>query len=83
MERDLNCLNKWLLGNKLSLNVVKTQAMVIHVGCQPNLKKIAENKLGFISCIFFVCFILWKLLSWNHSLRIGSYMRGYNQYLNL
>ena len=40
---DLDCLNKWLQGNKLSLNVVKTQAIVI--GSQPNLKKIAEEKI--------------------------------------
>ena len=43
LNRDLDCLNKWLQGNKLSLNVVKTQAMVI--GSQPNLKKIAEKKV--------------------------------------
>ena len=41
MNGDLDCLNKWLQGNKLLLNVVKTQAMVI--GSQPNLKKIANN----------------------------------------
>ena len=29
INRDLDCLNKWLQGNKLSLNVVKTRAMVI------------------------------------------------------
>ena len=40
---DLDCLNKWLQGNKLSLNVVKTQAMVI--GSQPNLKEIADKRV--------------------------------------
>ena len=29
VNRDLDCLNEWLQGNKLSLNVVKTQAIVI------------------------------------------------------
>ena len=43
LSKDLDSLNKWLQGNKLSLNVVKTQAMVI--GSQPNLKKIAEKKV--------------------------------------
>ena len=39
----LDCRNKWLQGKKLSLNVVKNQAMVI--GSQPNLKKIADKKV--------------------------------------
>ena len=43
LNRDLNCLEHWLQGNKLSLNVIKTQAMV--VGSRPNLKKIAEGKV--------------------------------------
>ena len=42
-NRDLDCLNKWPQGNKLSLNVVKTQTMVI--GSQPNLKKIADKRV--------------------------------------
>ena len=37
LNRDLNCLKQWLPGNKLSLNVIKTQAMV--VGSRSNLKK--------------------------------------------
>ena len=36
MNRDLDCL-KWLLGNKLSFNVVKTQGLVI--GSQPKLEE--------------------------------------------
>ena len=43
MNRDLNCLKQWLQGNKLSLNVMKTQAMV--VGSRPNLKKISDKKI--------------------------------------
>ena len=43
LNRDLNCLKQWLRGNKLSLNVSKTQAMV--VGSLPNLKKISEGKV--------------------------------------
>ena len=39
-----NCLKKWLQGNKLSLNVIKTQAMVI--GSRPNLKKISEKTVS-------------------------------------
>ena len=38
MNKELDSLRKWLQGNKLSLNVMKTQAMVI--GSRPNLKKI-------------------------------------------
>ena len=43
INRDLDCLNKWLQGKKLSVNVVKTQAMVI--GSQPNFKKIADKRV--------------------------------------
>ncbi len=43
LNSDLDRLKEWLQGNKLSLNVVKTQAMV--VGSRPNLKKIADNKV--------------------------------------
>ena len=41
--RDLRYLKQWLEGNKLSLKLIKTQAMV--VGSQPNLKKIHDRKL--------------------------------------
>jgi len=41
--RDLRYLKQWLEGNKLSLKLIKTQAMV--VGSRPNLKKIYDRKL--------------------------------------
>ena len=41
LNKELKCLKEWLQGNKLSLNVIKTQAMVI--GSRPNLKKIGEE----------------------------------------
>ena len=41
LNNELKCLKEWLQGNKWSLNVIKTQAMVI--GSRPNLKKIGEN----------------------------------------
>ena len=41
MNEDLNCLNDWLQGNKLSLNVLKTHAMV--VGSRPKLKRISDE----------------------------------------
>ena len=44
LNNELKCLKEWLQGNKLSLNVTKTQAMVI--GSRPNLKKIGENNVG-------------------------------------
>ena len=44
LNNELKCLKEWLQGNKLSLNVTKTQAMVI--GSRPNLKKIGENTVG-------------------------------------
>ena len=40
LNRNLNCLKHWLQGNKFSLNIIKTQSMV--VGSRPNLKKISE-----------------------------------------
>ena len=43
LNRDLCNLKQWLQGNKLSLNLIKTQAMV--VGSRPNLKKISDKKL--------------------------------------
>ena len=44
LNRDLKCLKRWLRGNKLSLNVVKTEVMVL--GSQPNLNKISEGKFS-------------------------------------
>ena len=44
MNEDLNCLKDWLQGNKLSLNVLKTRAMV--VGSCPKLKRIADEVSG-------------------------------------
>ena len=41
LNSELNDLKLWLQGNKLSLNVLKTQAMV--VGSQPKIKKITDN----------------------------------------
>ena len=55
INRDLDCLNKWLQGNKLSLNVVKTQAMV--TGSQPNLKKIADKRVDTPSVSIGECVI--------------------------
>ena len=45
LNSELKYLKKWLQGNKLSLNVIKTQAMVI--GSRPNLKKISEKNCKF------------------------------------
>ena len=41
LNNELKCLKEWLQGNKLSLNEIKTQAMVI--GSRSNLKKIGET----------------------------------------
>ena len=41
MNEDLNCLKDWLQGNKLSLNVLNTHAMVI--GSRPKLKSISNE----------------------------------------
>ena len=41
LNSDLDSLKQWLEGNKLSLNVIKTQAMVI--GSRPSLKKISDK----------------------------------------
>ena len=35
---ELSCIERWLQGNKLSLNVVKTQAMII--GSKPKIRKL-------------------------------------------
>ena len=41
LSSELGHLKQWQQGNKLSLNVLKTQALV--VGSKPNIKKITEN----------------------------------------
>ena len=41
INKELDSLRTWLQGNKLSLNVLKTQAVVI--GSRPNLKKISTK----------------------------------------
>ena len=41
LNKEVDSLRKWLQGNKLSLNVLKTQVMVI--GSRPNLKKISTK----------------------------------------
>ncbi len=41
LNSDLDSLKQWFEGNKLSLNVIKTQAIVI--GSRPNIKKISDK----------------------------------------
>ena len=41
INEELSCTEKWQQGNKLSLNVVKTQAMII--GSKPKIKKLKNN----------------------------------------
>ena len=41
INEELSCIEKWLQGNKLSLNVVKTQAIII--GSKPKIKKLKNN----------------------------------------
>ena len=41
LNSELSHLKQWLLGNKLSLNVLKSQALV--VGSQPKIKKIVDK----------------------------------------
>ena len=41
LNSDLDSLKQWLEGNKLSLNVFKTQTMVI--GSRPNIKRCQIN----------------------------------------
>ena len=41
INEELSYIEKWLQGNKLSLNVVKTQAVII--GSKPKIKKLKNN----------------------------------------
>ena len=41
INEELSYIEKWLQGNKLSLNVVKIQAMII--GSKPKIKKLKNN----------------------------------------
>ena len=43
LKSDLDFLKQWREGNKLSLNVIKTQAVVI--GSRPNVKKISDRSV--------------------------------------
>ena len=43
LNSDLYSLKQWLEGNKLSLDVIKTQAMVI--GSRPNIKKMSDKSV--------------------------------------
>ena len=43
LKRNLGTLKQWREGNKLSLNVIKTQAMAI--GSWPNIKKISDKSV--------------------------------------
>ena len=54
LNRDLNCLEHWLQGNKMSLNLIKTQAMV--VGSRPKLKKISEGSSVQKSSVPLLCY---------------------------
>ena len=40
-NNDLHCLEEWLHGNRLIINVIKAQAMI--VGSRPYLRKITSN----------------------------------------
>ena len=46
LNSELNDLKLWMQGNKLSLNVLKTQAMV--EGSQPKIKKITVDHPQFL-----------------------------------
>ena len=46
VNAELACLEKWLQGNKLSLNVVKLQAMIL--GSSKKLRKIDTSTAPFI-----------------------------------
>ena len=41
LDNDLYCLEEWVHGNRLAINVIKAQAMI--VGSRPNLGKITSN----------------------------------------
>ena len=43
LNSDIDSLKQWLEGNKLLLNAIKTQAMVI--GSRPNIKKISDKSV--------------------------------------
>ena len=44
INEELSSIERWLQGNKLSLNVVKTQAMII--GSKPKIKEKLKNNLS-------------------------------------
>ena len=53
LSSKLSHLRTWLLSNKLSLNILKTQAQV--VGSQPKIKKIVDKTVdhrSFLSVTF-------------------------------
>ena len=68
LNRDLYNLKQWLQGNKLSLNLIKTQAMV--VGSRPNLKKISDKRYNPLPLLLMVhkLRLLKKLNIWEFNL---------------
>ena len=79
LDEELAMLNEWLQSNKLSLNVVKTQSMV--VGSRPNLKKIDDqaivtprfciggSQIEIVDQTKYLGVILDKYLSWDQQIR--------------
>ena len=68
LNRDLYNLKQWLQGNKHSLNLIKTQAMV--VGSRQNLKKIVDKKTQPLPLLLIVhkLRLLKKLNIWEFNL---------------
>ena len=52
LNRDLCNLKQWLQGNKLSVNLIKTHAMV--VGSRPNLKKISDKRYSHLPLLLMI-----------------------------
>ena len=50
INKYLHCYKQWLHGNKLTLSVIKAQALI--VGSQPDLKKISNNPP--VTALFFI-----------------------------
>ena len=45
LNSDLDNIHQWLVANMLSLNVSKTEYIIIHVGSRHNLNKIIEGPI--------------------------------------
>ena len=60
LNNELKCLKEWLRGIQFSLNVIKTQAIII--GFKPNLEKTSDNTVDSPTFVIIIIIIIILIL---------------------